>query len=280
MKNKRTDQEKIFFPQTAEYKAVTKKDMLDYYESILPVIMPYAQDRIITLHRFPDGITGKSFFQKHVPVYFPHFIERKDSYLVCNSQETYRYIIATGCITPHASLSLSDNLARADQLIFDLDPAEDIKFKEVKAVALILKALLLADGLESYVMTTGSRGLHVRVPIKRIYSFVQTRAYALALAQKVVAGIPDICTLEIRKNKRGSRIFIDTLRNVEGATAVLPYALRALPGAPIAMPLFWEELENKNLTAQTFVLENSTERINHKKLWVGMVGKQQLLPGY
>ncbi len=280
MKIKKTDQEKIFFPQTADYKALTKKDMLDYYESILPFIVPYAQNRIITLHRFPDGITGRSFFQKHVPAYFPDFIERKDSYLVCNSQETYRYIISTGCITPHASLSLSDNLALPDQLIFDLDPAENTQFEEVKGVALMLKNLLFADGLESYVMTTGSRGLHIRVPIKRIYSFLQTRAYALLLAQKLVTKFPDICTLEIRKNKRGPRIFIDTLRNVQGATAVLPYALRALPGAPIAMPLLWEELENKNLMAQSFILENSAKRVENKKLWVGMLGKQQLLPGY
>ena len=162
MKIERTHEEKIFFPETVHSKAVTKKDMLDYYDSHISVIMPYAQNRIITMQRFPHGITGKSFFQKHVPAYFPDFIERKDSYLVCNNKKTYSYIINTGCITPHASLSLSDNLSLPDQIIFDIDPGEKTFFKEIAKLALMIKDILMTDGLESYVMTTGSRGLHVR----------------------------------------------------------------------------------------------------------------------
>jgi bifunctional non-homologous end joining protein LigD len=280
MKIKKTHQEKIFFPQTKKYKAITKQDMFNYYEASLPALMPYAQNRILTMHRFPDGIAGTSFFQKHVPAYFPDFIERKDSYLVCNSKETFMYVIATGCITPHASLSLSTTLEFPDQIIFDLDPAENMVFQEIKKLALILKDILAADGLESFVMTTGSRGLHVRVPIKPVYSFDQTRAYALVVAKKITAQAPDLYTVQMRKQKRGSCIYIDTMRNAQGATAVLPYALRALPGAPLAMPLYWHELEDSNLNAQSFVLETSQERIKDNKAWNGMLGKQQLLPRY
>jgi bifunctional non-homologous end joining protein LigD len=261
-----TSPDRVLFPASK----ITKADLIDYYEAIAPVMLPYMKDRLLTMQRFPEGIQGESFYQKDVPDYFPSFIKRvvvpKQEggvvhYMVCDKQATLVYLANSACITPHLFLSKVDKLHYPDQMIFDLDPSQGHDFEAIKKVALLLKQLLEDDGLVPFVKTTGSRGLHVQVPLRRSAHFDQVRAYAYTIAEKIVTEYPKQTTLETRKTARGKKIFIDVLRNSFGATAVSPYAVRAHEHAPVATPLEWHELGEKKLLSTTYTINNIFKRL-------------------
>lgn len=281
-------EDKVYFPKDK----ITKGQLLDYYEHIAPYILPYCKDRALTMTRYPEGITGESFYQKNAGVYFPDWIERKEiahktsthdestSYVVCQNAATLVYIANQGCITPHMWLSKIDKLDYPDYLIFDLDPVGKLvrNFKPIHDAALAVKAVLDQCGLAPFVMTTGSRGLHVRVHIKPELHFDHVREFAKSVAQIVVAHNPKMFTLEARKEKRGRKLLIDIMRNSFGATAVLPYAVRARDGAPVATPLAWEELEDAKLRSDTYTITNVFERLDHVgDAWASMHKKQESL---
>ncbi len=249
-------------------------------------MLPYVKDRLMTLRRFPDGIDAKGFYQKNTPDYFPKFIKRKKvkkrtdgvvNYLVCNNAATLVYIANQGTITPHVTLSKIDKLDYPDRMIFDFDPGNNKSFGKVVDAARAIRELLDDHGLISFVMTTGSRGLHVVVPIKRQYPFADVRALAKNLAQELADENPGVLTLEVLKAKRRGRIFIDYLRNGYGATAVAPYAVRAKPGAPVATPIFWKELATLD-SPQKYTLKNIFRRLAAgKDPWKAFGGSAQSL---
>ena len=265
-----THPDKLLFP----HNNISKINLITYYAHIAPTMLPYLKNRALTMLRYPDGIEHEGFYHKDAPDYFPSWIKRApiakrgesgiSHYVVCNNVATLIYITNQGCITPNIWLSRIDKLDYPDRLIFDLDPAPTTPFSFIKEIALRLKKILEALGFISFVMTTGSRGLHVLVPLNRRASFDTVRAFAYAVAEIVVKQDPDNVTLASRKETRGKRLLIDIMRNSFSATSVAPYAVRAKPGAPVATPLSWEELNSSTLRSTTYTINNIFKRLAAK----------------
>lgn len=262
-----THQDKVLFPQDN----ITKSDIIAYYQTVAPIMLPHMKNRPVTMHRFPDGIDSEGFYQKDIGDYFPAWIKRTEvpkqdgghnTYVICNDAATLIYLANQACITPHIWLSQKPKLDYPDKMIFDLDPGKT-DFTLVRKTALALHKLLETLGLTSYAMTTGSRGMHVIVPLDRKQNFDYVRACTRSIADHLVNldGGKQLTT-EIRLDKRKGRLFIDTTRNAFAQTTVAPYAIRALDGAPIATPVTWEEVGSPTLSAQKFTIKNIQKRLN------------------
>jgi bifunctional non-homologous end joining protein LigD len=180
--------------------------------------------------------------------------------VLINEPATIVYLAGQNAITPHIWTARADRLEYPDRLIIDLDPS-DQTFAEVRAVAREAGDLLREIGLEPFAMTTGSRGLHVVTPLRRTADYEAVNAFAREVAAALVERDPDTLTAEFRREKRGDRLFLDIARNAYGQHAVAPYAVRALPAAPVAMPLRWEELSDDRLQAQRWTVANAAERL-------------------
>ncbi|MCB0358226.1 MAG: non-homologous end-joining DNA ligase [Bdellovibrionales bacterium] len=258
--------DKEFFPASD----LTKGDVVDYYERIADYLLPYLKDRPLSMQRFPDGLDGAGFYQKQAPDYFPSWITttavpvgsagKTQWQVVCNDAATLVYLANQGCLTLHPWLSRRDKLQHPDLLVFDLDPSRD-DFSQVQAAARVLKAVFDELGVETFVRLTGSRGAHVVIPLDRKAEFDSVRTFAKKIAEQAVQRAPTLLTLEHHKKKRGSRVFVDYLRNAYGQTIVAPYALRARAGAPVAAPLRWEELLSASMEAQRYTMENIFRRL-------------------
>jgi bifunctional non-homologous end joining protein LigD len=260
-----TRPDKILFPEDG----ITKRDLVDYYRRIAPWILPHLRDRPLALERYPDGIDKPGFFQKTTPFYYPGWIETVTikkkmggtvRHVVCNNAATLVYLANQACLTPHIWLSRIDKLDYPDQLVFDLDPSGD-SFEPVKATAQSLKEVLEQLGLPAYLKTTGSRGLHVAVPLKRTETFDSMRAFATKLAQVVVRQEPGQRTLEQRKDRRRGRVFVDTNRNAYAQTVAPAYAVRPRRGAPVSVPFEWEELSRRDLRSDGVTIRNVFKRL-------------------
>ncbi|KPP98877.1 non-homologous end-joining DNA ligase [Marinobacter sp. HL-58] len=247
---------------------ISKLELAKYYLKIADVALPHYRKRALTMHRYPDGIGERGFFQKHIADYFPDWIDRATlpkeggevTSVVANNTATLVYLADQACITPHLALSRTDRHNHPDRMIFDLDPSDD-DFGKVRTTATHLKTLLDRLGLVSFVQTTGSRGLHVLVPLDRKADFQQVRAFSHRVCRKLAEQHADLMTIEQRRNMRGTRVFLDDLRNGYGQTAVAPYAVRALQGAPIATPLKWDEVGCGNLTPRKYHMGNILRRL-------------------
>lgn len=260
-------EEKVFFPE-----GITKGDLIGYYVKIGETMLPHLEGRPISMQRFPDGIEGEGFYQKEIPDYFPEWITRaivslKDGstqpQVVVENTATLAFLADQGCITPHTWLSRADRLTRPDKMIFDLDPPGK-DFEPVRAAAFDIKEVLDELGMPSFVMTTGSRGLHVVVPLDRGMEFDPVREIAKEIASVAVMRHPDRLTMEIRKEKRRERLFLDTMRNAYAQTSVPPYAVRPRPGAPVATPLDWDELKDPGITSASYTMGNIFFRLGQK----------------
>jgi bifunctional non-homologous end joining protein LigD len=257
---------------------VTKGDLISYYCKIAQFMLPFTKNHPLTMVRYPNGIKKEGFYQKDAPEYFPKWIERiripkseggKTNYAIANSADTLAYLANQGCITPHLWLSRTDKLDYPDRMIFDLDPGKQ-PFTVVQETALALKKIFDQLELISFAMTTGSQGIHVYVPLNRRANFDTVRGFAQDVARLLIEQNPKVLTMEVRKNKRRGRLFIDTLRNSFGATAAAPYSVRPKPGAPIATPLSWNEVGSKSLTPQKYTIDTLFDRLKKKgDVWAG-----------
>jgi bifunctional non-homologous end joining protein LigD len=256
--------DKVLWPEDG----VTKSDLVDYYEGIADVMLPFTRDRLMTLERFPDGISAGRFYSKDAPRYFPNWIDRETvpkkggsvSHVVCNDRATLVYLANQACITLHVGLSRIDRINNPDQMIFDLDPSTE-DFSVVRRTAVSVRDLLDDLGLTSFVRVSGSRGLHVVTPLDRSAPFEVVREFARDFATLIAQLDPDQLTIEHRKTKRGDRLFVDWMRNAYGQTAVASYSVRARPGAPVAVPLAWEEVEDARLRPDGFTLADARARL-------------------
>ena len=220
------------------------------------------------MERYPDGIGKPSFFQKAVPPYYPDWIERVTvkkvggtiTHVVCNNEATLVYLANQACITLHIWLSRIEKLRCPDQTVFDLDPAGE-SFEPVRAAAQSFGELLDKLELPVYVKTTGSRGLHVAVPLGRDEDFDSVRAFARRLAEIVVDGDREHRTLEQRKERRHGRVFEDTNRNAYAQTVAPGYAVCGRPGAPVSLPLDWSELDRKDLRPNGVTVRSVFDRL-------------------
>ena len=259
----------VIFPE----EGITQGDLIDVYRRLADTLLPHLAGRPLTLQRFPDGIQNQGFYQREAPDYFPEWITRvsvrvkeddgRQPAVVCDSEATLVYLVDQGLITPHVWLSRADRLHHPDKLIFDLDPPDN-DFQPVHVAAQAVRDLMQDLGLMSFVMTTGSRGAHVVVPLKRGATFDAVRAFAQDAAQVLAKTHPDRLTVEVRKDQRGDRVFLDYLRNAYGQNSVAPYAVRAKPGAPVATPLDWDELSDLDLHSQTYTVSNIFRRLGQK----------------
>ena len=230
-------------------KEITKADVAQYYADVAEVMLPHLRGRPITMQRFPDGIASQGFYEKKVPEHFPGFVatttvataDGSQEQVVVDSAATLVYLADQACLTPHTWLSTAKDLRRPDQLIIDLDPSVP-GTRAVRRATVMVGDLLEELGLPGYLKTTGSRGYHVVVPLRREADFDEVHRFARRLAEVLVARDEDLLTIEARKDKRGDRVLVDIARNAYAQTAAPPYALRALPHAPVATPITWDEL--------------------------------------
>jgi bifunctional non-homologous end joining protein LigD len=244
---KTTNVRKIFWPA----EGLTKGDLIAYYERVAPLMLPYLKDRPLVLTRYPDGIAGKSFYQKDAPDFAPAWVRteriyskdtgRDIAYLVVDDVEMLRYVANSAAIPVHLWASRIPSLERPDWLVLDLDP-KGAPFTDVVKVALALRRIL--DGLElpSYVKTSGATGLHILLPLGARYTYEQARNFARLLAVLGVQAEPEISTVARPLRSRGGKVYIDFGQNGHGQTIVAPYSLRPLPGAPASCPLEWREV--------------------------------------
>jgi bifunctional non-homologous end joining protein LigD len=259
--------DRVLFPDDG----IRKADVVDYYERVADVMLPHIQDRPLMLQRFPDGIGEPGFFQKNVSSYFPKWIKTVSvkkaggtvKHVLCNDVATLVYLANQACITPHVWLSRAPRLKYPDLLVFDLDPAGD-DFGFVRKAALELRRMLEDLDLTSFPMTTGSRGLHVSLPLDQKADFDTVRDFARNVAEALARRYPDRITTAQRKEQRRGRLFVDIMRNAYAQTVVAPYSLRAKPGAPVATPLEWDELSDSRLHSQRYTLKNIIRRIEQR----------------
>lgn len=266
---KLTRQDKELFPEAG----LTKGDLVEHYRRVADRMLPHLHDRALVLERYPEGIDEDGFFQKKTPGYFPDWIRRvelpktkgKVSYVVAEDEATLAYLANQGTITLHAFLSRVDRPDNPDRLIFDLDPGGTDDFGKVQEAARTVRDALADLDAPTFVQTTGSRGLHVVVPLDRSADFDTARDVAHRLCDVLADRHPDTLTVEQRKDARGDRIFLDYLRNAYAQHAVVPYSVRAKPGAPIATPLDWDEALAGGLSPQKYTVENIARRLGQKK---------------
>lgn len=255
-----THPEKVLFKEAH----VSKLDVANYYVEISSKILPFLKNYPITLRHFPHGIEKEGFYHKHVSSYYPKYIPRfvvplangvdEIEMMGAGSTRDLVFFAEQNAIEIHVSLSSIEHIKNPDQIIFDLDPSDD-DFEKVREVAFQTKAFLDNKKINSFLKTTGSRGLHIHIPIEPIAEFSVIKPLAKQFAQEICKRCP-FATIEHRKDKRKNLVFVDYLRNDYGFTAVAPYSLRATKNAAIAMPVNWIELESKLLGPQSFTLQN------------------------
>jgi bifunctional non-homologous end joining protein LigD len=241
--------DKVMYPDDG----ITKGDVIDYYENIAPLMLQHIKDRPMTLRRWPAGIDKQGFFQKEVPEYYPDFILRVDvphgkgeitPNAVLNSPEAIVYLANQNVLEFHHWCARRDKIRVPDKFIFDLDPHEGATWEMVRQGAFIVRDALAALDMPSYPMLTGGRGIHVVVPVKRLYDYEDIADWTQAFSNVLGAQHPKLFTNEFHKENRGDRVFLDWLRNQYAQTAVAPYSTRARKGAPVAVPVSWDEIES------------------------------------
>jgi len=266
---------KVLFPGDE----VTKGDLVQYYLAVADRMLPLIDERPVTMIRYPNGITAHPILQKNTPDYFPDWITRAEvakqggsvHHVICDKRATLAYLANQACIELHVFLSRVGSLDHPDQLIFDLDPPDDEQFAGVRRAALLLRELLESElGLTAYVKTTGGKGLHVHVPLDAAEGFDAVRQLARQAGGVLAARAPDLVSTEQRKDKRGGLIYADPMRNAYGQHAAAPYSVRGRPGAPVATPLDWAELDDDGLSPHQFTVATVPGRLAGDDPWAGM----------
>jgi bifunctional non-homologous end joining protein LigD len=259
-----THPDRVLFPDDG----ITKGDLVDYYAEVAAVMVPHLKGRPLTLWRYPRGIDQHGFVQQDFGGAMPDWMGAAEVakeggtvvHPVADRRDALVWLANQNCVTPHAWLSRRDRLDEPDLIVIDLDPTTT-DFAPVRAAARACADVLDDLGLTSYLKTTGSRGLHVVVPISRGPDYDAVRQFARDVADVVAADDPAHRTVEMRKDKRGNRVYLDVMRNAYAQTAVAPYAVRARRGAPVATPLEWDELGGRGLRPDRFTLRDVPKRI-------------------
>jgi len=274
-----TNQKKIYFPDDG----ITKGDIVNYYNETAEIILPYLKNRPQSLNRFPNGINGPSFFQKDfdvdkIPSWLKTTRVRSDSksdyidYLLCNDKATLLYMANLGCIELNPLNSTIKNPENPDWMVIDLDP-EKVDFRKVAETAAEIRKILESIEVESYCKTSGSRGLHIYIPLAARYDYDSVKIFAKFIATTLHQQIPDITSIERTVSKRQNKIYLDYLQNNRSQTLAAPYSVRPRPGATVSTPLEWSEV-NRNLSPDKFTIKTILKRIEKKgDLWLPVLGK-------
>jgi len=279
--------DKPFWPE----EGITKGDLLAYYRDVAPVLVPHLKDRPFTMKRYPDGWSGKFFFQKDAPKHMPDWIptrpfeastrdrppqRRVIDFPLVNDELALLWMVNMGCIDMNTWYSRVDKPSRPDWVLFDLDPSPDVGFAETIEVALLIKQALDLLGLESFPKTSGSEGIHILVPVARRHTYAETREFSEIVAGALARAHPGLATTEWTKAKRRG-VLIDSNQNGEGKTIASAYSVRPKPGAPVSTPLRWEEV-NASLDPAAFTMDAVLERVAREgDLFAGVLGSRQSL---
>ncbi len=260
-----TNLSKVFWPD----EGYTKGDLIEYYRAISRWMLPYLTERPLVLTRYPDGINGKSFFQKDAPQYAQEFVrtvtiwseesQRELDYFVCDNEASLLYIANMGAILLHVWSSRVATLETPDWCILDLDP-KGAPFSDVVTVAREVKSLCDEIGLPTGIKTSGSTGLHVLIPLARQCTYEQSRTLGGLLARVVATRLPEIATVTRQVQKRGGKVYLDYVQNGHGRLLVAPFSVRPLPGAPVSAPIVWEEV-TPALDIRSFTIKNVPDRM-------------------
>jgi bifunctional non-homologous end joining protein LigD len=256
---------KLLYPE----EGVTKLELARYYESVFPWMLPHVCNRLLSLVRCPTGSGTKCFFQKHPGNGLSDHLRR---YSVAEKRKTEEYValhdlaglislVQMGVLEIHTWGSQADRFERPDRLIFDLDPDPSVLWPEVVRAAKEVRQLLKELGLVSFLKTTGGKGLHIVVPIRRRMKWDEAKAFCRAVADFLVASAPDRYIATMSKAARKGKIFVDYLRNDRGATAIAPYSTRLRAGATVSAPIRWEELTGR-LKSDHFNVRNLPGRLS------------------
>ena len=259
-----TNPKKVFWPD----EGYTKSDLIEYYDAVAPWLLPYLKDRPLVLTRYPDGIKGKSFFQKDAPEWIPswvrtarihaHDVGRDIDYFIVNDRESLRYVVNLGTIPLHLWSARPPGFDHPDWLVLDLDP-KGAPFTDVVKVARALHKILDELELPSYVKTSGATGLHILLPLGARYDYEIVRTFARLLAVMGVEAEPAISTIARPLHSRGGKVYIDFGQNGRGQTIVAPFSARPLPGAPVSCPLRWDEVSAR-LDPARFTIKTAPPR--------------------
>jgi bifunctional non-homologous end joining protein LigD len=272
-----TNLDKMFYPKDG----YRKRDLLNYYDAVAPLILPYLKDRPLSLKRYPNGIEKPYFFQKQVAPSFPKWLRtavaQKIRYVIGEDRATLLYLVNLGCIDHNPWMSRIGSLAHPDYLLIDLDPQE-CGYDKIVEAALWVRARLDKVELESYPKTTGGDGMHVFVPLEPRYTYQQVRSFAEALATLGAAERPGLFTTPraVARREKG-KVYFDWQQIAEGKTIAAPYVLRAYPGAPVATPLAWREVTPR-LRPEQFHIGNALARFDRVgDLFEGVLKRPQRL---
>lgn len=276
---KLTNLDKLIWPE-----GLTKAHLVKYYSDIAPYILPHLYNRPVVMKRYPDGLAGEAFYQKEVPDYAPDWITRQPvehaekviNYIICNDRATLIWLANQACIEMHVWLARLENLECPDIAVMDMDPAEGATFADILEIALLVKRILDEFGIECFPKTSGSRGLHLFIPLEPVYSWQKVTGsmkYVAELAQNVY---PDKVTLERKVEKRAGKVYLDYLQNGRGKTMAFQYSLRPRPGAPISTPLLWEEVEKGSIQPADYNINTIFNRISRLgDAFAGVLKKRQ-----
>jgi bifunctional non-homologous end joining protein LigD len=275
--NRITHPDKIFWPD----EGYTKIDLAQFYESVFPKLRPYVQDHFLTLERCPDGMRGECFYQKEKPKGMPAGTPSKairhkagiTHYVVGGSLETQLALVNLGCIAVHAMASSADSPRQPHWICFDLDP-ESGKFWDAAQAALWAREALDGLRLVSFAKTSGSRGMHVFVPIRRGPDASDVLAFARKFCERLAAAYPRELTVEHSIEARGGRVYLDPFRNAFGQTVVTPFSVRRRPRAPVSTTLEWSEVTPR-LDPTIFNLGNFSERLQRSDPWADFFRARQ-----
>ena len=257
--------DKVFWPE----EGYTKGDLIEYYRSMGPWLLPYLKNRPVVLTRYPDGINGKSFYQKDAPGFVPEWIQtvgiwsedtqRDIQYFVANDIASLTYLVNLGTIPLHIWMSRIDDLTRPDWCLIDLDPKE-APFANVVTLAKTMQKLCEDVDMPAFIKTTGKSGLHIMLPLGRQLTYDQCLQLAMLFARLVTDQHPDIATTTRAISKRAGKVYVDAFQNRAGQLMVAPYSVRPSPKAPVSMPIEWDEVNGK-LHNTNFTIANALKRM-------------------
>jgi bifunctional non-homologous end joining protein LigD len=273
-----TNPDKIMWPSTS----TTKADYIAYLHRVADFVIPYTKDRLLTLIRYPGGVDGKYFYQKHAPAHTPEWVKKvsrgEDRYILCNNRETLYWLGNQAALELHIAFNTYSREDEPTELVFDLDPSVD-SFSHVREAALIMRDALLGVGLDPYVKTSGATGLQIFVPIHPGYTYSQTRRVSRFIAEFLVQKHPGLLTVERLKRKRGDRLYIDYVQHASGKTLPAPYSTRARETPNVSTPVRWEEIE-KGCKPEDFTIFTVPDRLEkHGDLFAPLhraTGRQSL----
>ncbi|MTD53364.1 non-homologous end-joining DNA ligase [Amycolatopsis pithecellobii] len=284
-----TNLDKVLFGKTRDFPAITKRELIAYYATIAPVMLPYLADRPLNTHRFPDGIAKPGFWQKEAPGHAPKWLRRwhyeraaedeTQCYLIPDSPAALAWLANYGALELHAWTSRAPDVDHPTWALFDIDPGPRTEPEDLLLLARLHRTALEHLGLQGRPKVTGQRGIQVWVPIEPRYTYAETRAWAETVSRTIGRAVPELVSWEWNKDKRRGLARLDYTQNVINKTLVAPYSVRPRPGAPVSVPLEWDELDDPGLRPDRWTIHTVADRLRERKdPFSALLGVRQELP--